>query len=132
MLHHSLKLKPTRMPTGELMLGVGRRIEDAGLTKDEAIYLLVNDISRARRDCLLAFPFFAMLGPIRQRVYIDLSFMGIGVFKGWQFTKMHEYVGRNDFERASVELLATEWAEQAGKRARRLAEMLRSNRDFTE
>lgn len=38
--HEGLKLKPYQCTAGKLTIGVGRNIEDMGITEDEAIYML--------------------------------------------------------------------------------------------
>ena len=41
--HEGIKLKPYHCTSGKLTIGIGRNLEDRGITKEEAIYLLNND-----------------------------------------------------------------------------------------
>ena len=44
--HESLELKPYKCTSGKLTIGVGRNLEDIGITEQEAELLLLNDIGR--------------------------------------------------------------------------------------
>ena len=68
--HEGLRLRPyddatgkqhrTGVPIrGKLTIGVGRNLDDAGITREEALTLLDHDIAKVRRDvnrALLWFP----------------------------------------------------------------------------
>ena len=43
-MHEGLKLTPYRCTADKLTIGVGRNLDDVGITQDEAEYLLDNDI----------------------------------------------------------------------------------------
>ena len=49
-----LKLEPYRCSSGKLTIGVGRNLEQRGITKEEAIHLLCNDIYRIKDGCRLS------------------------------------------------------------------------------
>lgn len=38
--HEGLRLKPYRCPAGKLTIGIGRNLEDKGITEKEAVMLL--------------------------------------------------------------------------------------------
>lgn len=42
-----LKLKPYRCTSNKLTIGIGRNLDDNGITEAEARYLLHNDLGRA-------------------------------------------------------------------------------------
>ena len=44
-IHEGLKLKPYHCSANKLTIGVGRNIEEVGITESEAMYLLENDIA---------------------------------------------------------------------------------------
>jgi lysozyme len=50
--HEGLKLEPYLCPAGKLTIGIGRNLEDRGISIDEAQYLLMNDISRCRKEAM--------------------------------------------------------------------------------
>jgi lysozyme len=41
--HEGLRLKPYHCPAGKHTIGVGRNLEDKGITEKEAVILLEND-----------------------------------------------------------------------------------------
>ncbi|HEX9879647.1 MAG TPA: hypothetical protein VGB25_05595 [Candidatus Binatia bacterium] len=67
--HEGLRLKPYRGTVGKLTIGVGRNLDDAGITRDEALALLRHDIDRVRKEVSAAFPWFGGLNPVRKDVY---------------------------------------------------------------
>ena len=42
--HEGLRLYPYNCSEGKLTLGIGRNLDDRGITEEEALYLLNNDI----------------------------------------------------------------------------------------
>lgn len=115
-----MKLKPYRCPAGKLTIGVGRNLEDKGLSNEEALFLLQNDIIEAVKELKKAFLFFDSLNETRQIVLIDMCFnLGINGLK--KFKKMIKALENQDFSLASKEMLSSCWAKQVGARARSLA-----------
>ncbi len=45
--HEGVKLKPYFCTQGKCTIGVGRNLEDVGISEEEAEMLLINDIERA-------------------------------------------------------------------------------------
>jgi lysozyme len=130
MLHEGVRLKPYRDTVGKLTIGVGRNLDDVGLFRSEADFLLSNDIARVYRDCLQAFPFFTALDHVRQKVLLDMCFnLGIAGLK--KFKRTLGYVAAGEYDKAAAAMLESKWARQVGKRAHRLAEMMRSGNDYT-
>ena len=66
--HEGLRLKPYRDTVGKLTVGVGRNLDDVGITREEALMLLNNDIAEVRREVKRAFPWFTRLNLVRQNV----------------------------------------------------------------
>lgn len=118
-IDEGLKKKPYRCTAGKLTIGVGRNIEDVGISEDEAIYMLRNDINRCRYECEMHIPIFKSLNEVRQNVLINMCFMGIG--KLLEFKKMITALEYGDYKQASKEMLDSLWAKQVKDRAYRLA-----------
>src|SRR5580765_6037026 len=75
-----LRLKPYTDTVGKTTIGVGRNLTDVGISKDEALLLLNNDLDAAIAD-LSRFPWFVALDAVRQRAVVDLRFnLGMGGF----------------------------------------------------
>ena len=125
--HEGLKLKPYRDTKGKLTIGVGRNLDDVGISEDEAMYLLENDIRRAEETaghcCAEHGVLFESLPEDARLVLIDMAFNLGYRLKG--FRKMFAAIKRGDFVEAAKEMLDSRWARQVGRRAEELAEIMR-------
>jgi len=122
--HEDLRLKPYRCTAGKLTLGVGRNLDDSGITKAEAMMMLRNDLTRTRFGLEKVFPGFLGLSRRRRMALIDMCF-NLGLPRFLQFKKMLAAVVARDFSLAAEEMLSSAWAKQVGQRARTLATMMR-------
>jgi lysozyme len=118
-----LKLKPYRCTANKLTIGVGRNIEDRGLTEDEAMYLLDNDITVIEKELDKAIPWWRSLSEARRRALVNMAMMGVPRLMG--FKNMLAAMQAGDFDRAATEALASKWAEQVGDRSKRVAALIR-------
>ena len=123
--HEGLKLEPYECTAGKLTIGVGRNIEDRGISVDEAHYLLKNDIEIVERELLEAQPLVSMLDAVRQRVLVDMGF-NLGTPTLMKFQKMWDAIEDEDWEEASAQMLDSRWAKQVGRRAERLSQAMRT------
>lgn len=127
-LHEGLRLKPYRCTAGKLTIGVGRNLEDKGITHDEAMILLCNDIKEITGQ-LERHSWYVALGPVRRKVLIDMAFnLGMAGLMG--FKQMIEALKRADYERAADEMIYSRWYRQVGERGRRLERMMRTGEDY--
>ena len=122
--HEGLRLKPYLDTKKKLTIGVGRNLDDVGITRDEAWALLNNDIARVRREVKRAFPWFSKVNPVRKDVVLNMVFnLGLQRFRG--FRKAIAAIKAQDWDEAARQMLDSQWASQVGRRARDLAEMMR-------
>jgi lysozyme len=123
--HEGLRLKPYRCTAGKLTIGVGRNLDDCGISKPEAMVLLDNDILNCEAELLEHLPVVYMgLNDTRKAVLVSMCFnLGISCLLGFKNTLA--FIGAGDFERASNNMLASKWAKQVGLRAIELSEMMR-------
>jgi len=92
--HEGLRLKPYHCPAGKLTIGIGRNLEDKGISEKEAVQL----------------------------VLVDMRFnLGPGRFR--HFKKMIAAVNDQDFGRAAAEMKDSRWYTQVGQRARTLVKI---------
>lgn len=126
-LHEGFKPKPYRCTENKLTIGIGRNIEERGITKVEALVLLENDIKAIKSE-LGKYSWFSEQDEIRQRVLIDMGMMGVPRLLG--FKKMIDALKEKDFQTAAAEMLDSKWAKQVLTRADRLAEMMRTGKDY--
>ena len=122
-LHEGERLKPYRCTAGKLTIGVGRNLDDRGITREESAMLLANDIAAEERELLRALPWVATLDEVRQRVLLDMSFnMGLVGLLGFKRTLATIQAG--EYQAAATMMLDSKWAKQVGQRAERLSRMM--------
>ena len=107
---------------GRLSIGVGRNIEDNGLSDQEIDILRDNDIDDAESDSEF-LSWFDQLSEVRM-VTIQAMLFNLGLVRFEKFQKMIGAVERADYHLAAQEMLRSLWATQVGQRAIRLAEMM--------
>lgn len=108
---------------GKLTIGVGRNLDDNGITIQESAYLLDNDMANIISMCRLNFHWFDTLDQVRQDVIASMVFnMGIQRFFG--FKNVIIAMEAKDYKRAAGEMLDSIWANQVGYRAEELARMM--------
>lgn len=130
-LHEGERLKPYRDTVGKLTIGVGRNLEDRGITLEESAMLLANDIAAEERELLRALPWVAKLDEVRQRVLLDMAFnMGLAGLLGFKRTLATIQAG--DYQAAATMMLDSKWAKQVGQRAERLSRMMATGKDPRE
>lgn len=130
-LHEGERLKPYRCTAGKLTIGVGRNLEDRGISREESAMLLANDIANEERELLRALPWVAKLDEVRQRVLLDMSFnLGIVGLLGFKNTLATIQAG--EYQRAAAMMLDSKWAGQVGARAERLARMMATGKEPRE
>lgn len=121
--HEGVKLHPYKDTADKVSIGVGRNLTDRGISKEEALYLLRNDIQDSIDDCTRLFSFFKELSEVRKMVLIDMMF-NLGAARIMKFSRFIEALKAKDWVKASKEMLDSVWAMQVGKRAQRLAYMM--------
>jgi lysozyme len=118
--------KPYRCTAGKLSIGVGRNLDDVGISDDEIAYLLANDIERVRADLDRRAAWWRSLDPVRQRVLQNMCFQ-----LGWPrlsgFKKFLAAAKAGRWAEAATQMLDSKWArDDSPARAQRLAKMMRS------
>ena len=122
-LHEGLELKSYTCSAGYVTLGVGRNVEELGITEDEARYLLDNDILRVSKELDNAMPWWREMSEVRQRVVVDMVF-NLGISRFLNFRKAINAMQEQDWEEAAAQMLDSRWADQVGQRSHRLAKAM--------
>ncbi len=122
-IHEGLRLKPYRDTVGKLTLGIGRNLEDKGITEQEALFMLNNDVDYFYGQLTKKLPWFKMLDDARQNVLVNMAFnLGISGLLSFKMTlKLIEY---GDYDNAATEMLDSVWAYQVGQRAIELSKQM--------
>jgi len=139
--HEGLRLEVYKDSLGIDTIGIGRNLEDRGISKDEldwmdypsieyvysdgiseadAMYLAQNDVQIVEDELLRAHPCVDRLDAVRQLILVDMAF-NMGVPRLCKFKKMWAAVHENKFDIAAKEMLDSRWANQVKSRAVKLA-----------
>jgi len=110
--HEGLRLRLYKCTAGKWSIGYGRNIEDRGIRLDEAKLMFENDIKEAEQE-LRPFQWFERLNDVRKGVLIELNF-AMGLTKLLKFEKMILALDKEDYQKASIELLDSEWSRKVG------------------
>lgn len=111
---------------GKLTIGIGRNLDDFGITESEIEFLLLNNISQVTAEIEKNFSsWYKKLNSPRKIVIISMVFnLGIVGFKS--FDKLIKCIESGDFSSASNQMLTSKWARQVGDRALELAKIMRT------
>lgn len=116
---------------GKLTIGVGRNLDDVGLSANESRYLLENDLGRVRVELDTALPWWREKPVAVQDVLINLGFnLGVltppGQAKLLTFTQTLNLLKSGRYAAAADNLSRTLWHKQVGRRAMELESVLRT------
>lgn len=125
--HEGMRLYPYRDTAGKLTIGVGRNLDDRGISSEEACCLLLNDISIAADDLHTIFSeeVLSGLNEARFAVLVSMAF-NLGRSGFAKFKKTIAAVNAGDWEQAAFQMQQSKWARQVGKRAIDLCWMMRN------
>ena len=139
--HEGMRLDVYKDTLGINTIGIGRNLDDRGITKDEldwmdypsieyvysdgiteadAVYLAQNDVQIVEGELLRAHPCVEDLDAVRQLVLVDMAF-NMGVPRLCKFKKMWAAVHDEDYPTAAKEMLDSRWATQVKGRAVKLS-----------
>lgn len=118
--HEGLRLKPYLCSAGKLTLGIGRNLEDRGISAEEAEFLLENDLENFQAGLAEQLPWSLELPGEAQEVLLNMAFnLGLQGLLG--FSKMLAALKAHQWRQAAKEMLDSRWATQVGPRAEELA-----------
>lgn len=119
----SCRLKPYRDSVGKLTIGVGRNLDDVGISQDEADTLLQHDVVNVSQAIRENLPWTSALDDVRRAVLVNMAFnMGIHGLLG--FKNFLDAVKAGKWAEAANEMFNSRWASQVGARSHRLAQQI--------
>jgi lysozyme len=122
----SFRAKPYRDSVGKLTIGIGRNLDDVGISENEARVMLGNDLQKVRAQIAFMLPWAKKLSAVRMSVLENMAFnMGMARLLG--FKTALQLMELADYGNAAVAMLDSAWAKQVGARALRLAEQMRTD-----
>lgn len=126
--HEGLRLKPYRCTAGKLTIGIGRNLDDCGITQSEAYVMLINDIMNCEKQLQSKIPdIYNGLDEVRKSVLLNMCF-NLGINGLLCFKNTLAFVKAGDWERAANNMLVSKWAKQVGRRAIELSELMRKGK----
>lgn len=121
--HEGMELKAYTDTVGKTTIGVGRNLEDVGISEEEAMILLKNDIHRIVEQLNEKLDWWRDLDAARQRALISMGF-NLGIYGLLKFKNTLEALKNQQWEEASKEMMDSKWATQVGRRAEMLSQIM--------
>lgn len=124
--HEGRRPKAYRCSAGKTTVGVGRNLDDVGLSDEEIDYLFANDMRRVD-EALSKYPWFTNLSAARKAACQDLMFnLGATRFAG--FRNFIQAMSLEQYTWAAAELKDSRWYGQVGRRGPRICSMIATDR----
>jgi len=124
--HEGVELKPYKCTSNKLTIGIGRNLEDVGISEHEAEYLLMNDLD-TYMTAAKTYDWYAGLNDARKAVIVNMLFnMGQTNFN--KFLKMKQALDEGDFSEAAKQMLESKWAKQVKGRAVELSKQMETGK----
>lgn len=127
MISEGFRQFPYKDSVGILTIGYGRNLAEVGVNKEEAKYLLINDLKTAILICRSKLDWFNELDLIRQSVIADMVF-NMGFNRFLKFKKFINFIIDKDYANASKEMLNSLWATQVKGRATNLSRIFKDGK----
>jgi lysozyme len=128
-----LRLKPYRDSVGKLSIGIGRNLDDKGISDGEAGMMLDNDITEHLALLDKYLPWWNTLDEARQLALANLAFnLGVGPSAEQPLGKLLTFhdtlkaLQNKEYDVVANHLSVTLWAKQVGERATRIIAAMRN------
>lgn len=122
-IDEGLRLKPYKDTAGKTTIGVGRNLDDVGISKTEAMMLLGADIDKACADLDKFLPWWRDMTEARQQALANMVF-NLGITKLQTFANTLQAMKTGRYADAAAGMRNSLWAKQVGARSERLARMM--------
>jgi lysozyme len=123
--HEGMELKPYKCTSDKLTIGIGRNLEDVGISEEEAKTLLMNDLARVDAQLEQMMPWSQELDAVRYEGLMNFVF-NVGIGTASKFVNAMGQLKDGNYDMAATELLDSRWAKQVGQRAVEVAEQIRT------
>ena len=123
--HEGVKNTLYKCTSDKWTIGVGRNLEDVGLSEEEIDMLLKNDITRTEELLDEYMDWWSDLDYVRQDAMINFVF-NVGIGTAMKFKKAMTALEEGDYEIAADEMMDSNWSKQVGDRAVEVTEMIRT------
>jgi lysozyme len=119
------RLKLYRCSSGYLTIGIGRNIQNKGISQAESRFLFSNDLDEVAAELDRALPWWRTLPGPHQRALFNMCF-NLGMPKLQGFRGMLGALQNGAGDDAARHALNSKWAGQVGARANRIAHLFKS------
>jgi len=123
--HEGVKNTLYKCTSDKWTIGVGRNLEDVGLSEEEIDMLLLNDIKRTKELMDDYIPWYNDLDGVRQEALINFVF-NVGIGTAMKFKKAMAALEAHDYDTAAIEMLDSNWDKQVGSRAEEVTQMIKT------
>lgn len=123
--HEGIELKPYQDTVGKWTIGVGRNLDDIGISEQEAEMLLLNDIKEAERQLITTMPWTQELDEVRFSALLNFVF-NVGIGTASKFVNAMGLLKEKSYDMAADEMLNSRWAKQVGNRAIEVTDQIRT------
>ena len=123
--HEGVKNTLYKCTSNKWTIGVGRNLEDVGLSEEEIDMLLLNDIKRTKELMDDYIPWHNDLDEVRQEALINFVF-NVGIGTTMKFKNAMAALEEHDYDTAATEMLDSNWAKQVGSRAEEVTQMIKT------
>ena len=123
--HEGVKNTLYKCTSDKWTIGVGRNLEDVGLSEEEIDMLLLNDIVRTKELMDDYIPWHSDLDEVRQEALINFVF-NVGIGTTMKFKNAMAALEEHDYDTAATEMLDSNWAKQVGSRAIEITQMIKT------
>jgi lysozyme len=123
--HEGVKNTLYKCTSDKWTIGVGRNLEDVGLSEEEIDMLLLNDIVRTKELMDDYIPWHRDLDEVRQEALINFVF-NVGIGTTMKFKNAMAALEEHDYDTAATEMLDSNWAKQVGSRAEEVTQMIKT------
>jgi len=113
-----------RDTVGKLTIGYGRNLDDRGITRAEAEFMLDTDMHEAIADAK-SLPYWEKLDHVRQIVVCDMIY-NLGLTKFRKFVKLGAALHLKDYTLAAHEMKDSKWYRQTERRAKVLVKAMQT------
>jgi lysozyme len=111
--------------TGHVTIGIGRNLTENGISLNEALYMLDDDIQYFSSKLSHVYPAFDTLCEPRQIVLIDMCF-NLGINGLLEFKDMLAALSDCNYSAAADAMKASKWYEQTGQRGEQDEQIMRT------
>lgn len=116
--------KPYRDSVGKLTIGIGRNLDDIGVSDDEINFMLSNDIDKVAKHLDGMMPWWRSMNDARQNAFCNFVF-NVGIGTAMTFKKTLTLLQAGKYPEAADAMMQSKWASQVGNRAVRITSMIR-------